>query len=248
MDPRRFRNSTLGRRIAMANPILNLKRSMPLAGGIAGLLCLLATVPAGAAIVTIDLTSAGTGGIDITGVNAGMTWEGPKTVVAGFVPGGDLDVFCGYSSTAGSSLRQLGLDGDGNLRFAHIDGSLASPLKYTTGQTVDGTADYSSSDSETMFYYTSSVDGPAHSANFGPNSFMGFRFGNSTDGYRYGYIEVLWNWTGDRATSTFQLLSAAYESQVNTGIVIPSPVVVPGTGLAGLAAIGLAGVSRRRRR
>jgi hypothetical protein len=99
-----------------------------------------------------------------------------------------------------------------------------------------------------MFYYTNSVDPPAHSANFGPNSYMGFRFGNSTDGYRYGYIEVLWNWTGDRATSTFQLLSAAYESQVGVGIAIPAPVAVPGAGLAGLAMVGLAGVSRRRRR
>jgi len=218
------------------------------AGGLAGVLCLLATVPASAAIVTIDLTSAGTGGIDITGVNAGMTWEGPKTVVDGFVPGGDLDVFCGYSSTSGSSLRQLGLDGDGNLRFAHNDGSLAAPLKYTTGQTVDGTVDYSSSDSETMFYYTSSVDGPAHSVDFGPNSYMGFRFGNSTDGYRYGYVEVLWNWTGDPSTSTFQLLSAAYESTVGQGIVIPAPSAVPGAGLAGLSMAGLAGTWRRRRR
>ena len=207
---------------------------------------MLASVPADAAIVTIDLTSAGTGGIDITGVNAGMNYAQAKTVVGGFVPGGDLDVFCGYSSTSASSVRALGLDGDGNLRFAHNDGVLASPFNYAAGQTIDGTADYSSSDDETTFYYTSS-SGTHYSANFGPNSYVGFRFGNSTVGFRYGYIEVLWTWTGDPSTSTFQLLSAAYESQAGVGI-LAGASAVPGAGLASLATIGLAGVARRRRR
>jgi len=205
---------------------------------------------ADAGIVMIDLTSAGTGGIDITGTNAGKTYASAKTAVDGFVPGGDLDVFCGYSSSSGSSLRALGLDGDGNLRFAHNDGVLASPRNYAAGQTIDGTADYSSSDNETMFYFNSSFDGTHHSADFGANSYMGFRFGNSTDGYRYGYIEVLWTWTGDPATSTFELLSAAYESDVNTAIIAGAAVgpAVPGPGVAGLATIGLAVIGRRRRR
>lgn len=219
---------------------------LSISGAVAGALCLFASMPAAAAIVTIDLTSAGTGGIDITGVNAGMTYAQAKTVVGGFVTGGDLDVFCGYSSTSASSVRALGLDGDGNLRFAHNDGVLASPFNYAAGQTIDGTADYSSSDNETMFYYTSSADGTHTSASFGPNSYVGFRFGDSTNGYRYGYIEVLWTWTGNPSTSTFQLLSAAYEDQVGVGI-LAGASAVPGAGLASLATIGLAGVSRRRR-
>ena len=79
---------------------------------------------------------------------------------------------------------------------------------------------------------------------------MGFRFGDSTNGYRYGYIEVLWTWTGDPTTSTFQLLSAAYESDVNTAIIAGAGMgpAVPGPGIVGLATIGLAGVGRRRRR
>ena len=67
---------------------------LSISGAVAGALCLFASMPAAAAIVTIDLTSAGTGGIDITGVNAGMTYAQAKTVVGGFVTGGDLDVFC----------------------------------------------------------------------------------------------------------------------------------------------------------
>jgi hypothetical protein len=227
----------------MTNPIHNLKRTLPLAGGVAGVLCLLATVPAGAAIVTIDLSSAGTGWIDITGVNAGMTYAQAKRTVVAFVPGGDLDVYCGFSSTSGSPVRQLGLDGDGDLQFAVVSGR---PLQLTAGQTVDGSLSYSGGNSSTTFYYTDGSD-TRISGNFGPNRFMGFRFGSAGNRY-YGYIEVLWNWTGDPATSTFQLLSAAYQSQINTGIAIPSPVAVPGAGLAGLATIGLAGVSRRRRR
>ena len=218
---------------------------------VGGFLCLLATMPAGAAIVTINLTSAGTGGIDITGVNAGMSWEqqGRKRV-SGFVPGGTLDIYCGFSSVSSSPTRLLGLDAGDDLQFA-VGLSNTSPVRFTPGAVVGSSnPTYSASNTRSTFYYSNTDPNSlalSNSASFGANSFMGFRFGSSGS-YRYGYIEVLWSWTGDPATSTFQLLSAAYEDQLNTAITIPSPVAVPGAGLASLATVGLAGLARRRRR
>jgi len=61
-----------------------------------------------------------------------------------------------------------------------------------------------------MFEY---ADAPAVSADFGAGSFIAFRFGTSGN-YNYGYLEVTW----DSSNTTFQILSGAYESDVNTAI------------------------------
>jgi hypothetical protein len=218
---------------------------------LAAVLSMLAAPSADAAIVTIDLSSAGSGTPqDITGVNAGMTYNQAKRTVLSFVPNGDLDIF--YQSTSPSD--GIGLDGDTLLTFAIISSTArANPRNYQPGEVIDGTATYSGTDTRTWFYNNSQTPSTA-SPNFGPNSFMGFRFG-TTGIYNYGYIEVLWNWTGTPSTSTFQLLSAAYESTLNTGIAATgsttASVPEPSTGVMGLAGLvwaGLAGFQRRRAR
>jgi len=192
---------------------------------------------ADAAIVNINLASAGSGSTNITGANAGMTFGQSKVTVSSFVTGGDLDIF--YNSTTG-----IGLDGDGNLRFA-ITGGTSSPRNYASGATIDSTATYSGVDTQTFFY--NGVSTPSNAADFGANRFMGFRFGSGVN-YNYGYIEVLWTWTGTPSTSTFQLLSAAYESTVNQSIVAGGATPIPGAGgLMVLLALG-GGAFRRRGR
>lgn len=205
---------------------------------IAGLVSAVIAVQADAAIVTIDLASAGSGSTNITGFDAGMKFNDPKISVSDFVTGGTLEIF--WSSFG------IGLEGDGDLMLA-VTGGDSSPRNYASGATIDATATYSGNDAETLFYFDAmSTAGPSSAANFGAGSFMGFRFGSSGNHY-YGYIEVLWNWTGDPSTSSFQLLSAAYESTANTGILAGGATAVPGgTGLAALA-FGAAGLRGRRR-
>jgi len=106
--------------------------------------------------------------------------------------------------------------------------------------------------SNTLFYRDDTVifpdTVPSFSPDFGPNSFIGFRFA-SLGGFKYGYIEVLWNWTGTPSTSSFQLLSAAYEDQANTAIVTPAGSVVPeptSMAIFGLGALGMAYRARRK--
>jgi hypothetical protein len=218
---------------------------------LAAVLSMLAAPSADAAIVTINLSSAGSGTpTDITGTNAGKTFNSGDTVVTNFVAGGDLNILFKNSL--------IGLDGTSHfggtsLAFAvnASPPSYADPRNYAQGQSIGSDSFYSDSNSETVFYFSL---GPAVRSNFGPGSFMGFRVG-STGSYNYGYIEVLWNYDSvTPGNSTFQLLSAAYEPTLNTAITTPvstpapASVPEPSTGVMGLAGLvwaGLAGFQRR---
>ncbi len=221
---------------------------------LAAVLSMLAVPSADAAIVTINLSSAGSGTpTDITGTNAGKTFNSGDTTVTNFAAGGNLAILFKNS--------YIGLDGTllvsgTSLAFA-VNASPAAnsdPRKYAQGQSIGSDSPYwSTTNSRTAFYGSL---GPAVAPNFGPGSFMGFRVG-TTGSFNYGYIEVLWNWTGTPSTSTFQLLSAAYESTLNTAITTPvstpapASVPEPSTGVMGLAGLvwaGLAGFQRRRAR
>ena len=91
-----------------------------------------------------------------------------------------------------------------------------------------------------MFEYR---DNSAVSADFGAGSFMGFRFGTSGN-YNYGYFEVTW----DSSNTTFQILSGAYESTANTGILAgATAAAVPGGGVSAMALMALGGGAFRRR-
>ena len=188
-----------------------------------------------AAIVNINLASAGFPFKDITGLNAGMTFGQSKVSVSNFVTNGRLEIF--YNGTNG-----IGLDGDFDLQFA-ITGGTSSPRNYASGATIDSTATYSGTDTETFFYDGFSTP-KTNVANFGAGSHVGFRFG-SAGNFNYGYIEVRWTWTGTASTSTFELLSAAYESTANTAILAgATPIPAP----SALALLALGGGAFRRAR
>ena len=191
-----------------------------------------------AAVITINLAAAGTDSVNITGLNAGKTFDSARTEVPGFVETNELRIR--FDST------RIGLDPEDNMSIA-VNGGFISPHRFGAGATIDGSfgGAWRSGNSTTTFY---NGDDVSFSPDFGPNSFIGFRFA-SGGGFKYGYIEVLWNWTGSPSTSSFQLLSAAYEDQENTAIVTPGGSVVPeptSMAIFGLGALGMAYRARRK--
>ena len=190
-----------------------------------------------AAVININLAAAGTDSVNITGLNAGKTFGSGRTEVPGFVGTDELRIRFDSS--------RIGLDPEDSMRIA-IDGGGTSPHSFGAGATIDGSfgGTWDSSNGDTSFY----SDEPSFSPDFGPNNFIGFRF-SSGGGFNYGYIEVLSNWTGTPSTSSFQLLSAAYEDQENTAIVTPGGSVVPeptSMAIFGLGALGMAYRARRK--
>ena len=190
-----------------------------------------------AAVININLAAAGTDSVNLTGLNAGKTFGSSRTEVPGFVGTDELRIRFDSS--------RIGLDAEDSMRIA-IDGGATSPHSFGAGATIDGSfgGDWSSGNNNTTFY----SNDPSFSPDFDANSFIGFRF-SSGGGFNYGYIEVLWNWTGTPSTSSFQLLSAAYEDQENTAIVTPGGSVVPeptSMAIFGLGALGMAYRARRK--
>jgi hypothetical protein len=198
--------------------------------------CGLATSADGA-IVNIDLTNVQ--GNNITGPNGGVT-AGSKLTIANWLGAGTGQIEI-YNSSSGYT----GLDGYPtggiSLLFAVTGSGYASPRNFAANATIDSSATWTGVASRIFFDYAG-----LYSANFGANSFMGFRFGSSS--WNYGWIEATWN----SSTTTFQLLSAAYESTPDTAILAgaAAPVPEPSTGaLAALVLGGTAlGVARRRRK
>ena len=193
-----------------------------------------------AAVININLAAAGTDSVNITGLNAGKTFGSARTEVPGFVGTDELRIRFDSS--------RIGLDPEDSMRIA-IDGGATSPHSFGAGATIDGSfgGTWSGINVNTTFYSDDPTFYPSFSPDFGPNSFIGFRF-SSGGGFNYGYIEVLWNWTGTPSTSSFQLLSAAYEDQENTAIVTPGGSVPEPTSMAifGLGALGMAYRARRK--
>lgn len=192
-----------------------------------------------AAVININLAAAGTNSVNITGLNAGKTFGSSRTEVDGFIGTNQLRIRFDSS--------RIGLDPENSMRMA-INGGSTSPHRFGAGATIDGSfgGSWSSSNGDTSF--NSDGDSGSFSPDFGANSFIGFR-APSASGFIYGYIEVLWNWTGTSSTSSFQLLSAAYEDQVDTAIVTPGGSVVPeptSMAIFGLGALGMAYRARRK--
>jgi hypothetical protein len=216
-------------------------RSVPssrrtLAKGVVLLGCSLAAAPhADAAIVGLDL---GPSGFNLLDPNCGAPNGGFRNVANFPVSGPVLKAFNGY-------YRGLvgGTNGSSVLSFA-INGAYASPRNFGIGGTIDGTANWSTDVARTGFKFGTAFTSP----DFGAGSFMAFRF--STDGgtnWNYGWLEVTWF----ASTNTFQLYGGAYES--TAGVAIQAGATggggaVPLPGAAGLAACGLLGLGRRRRR
>lgn len=189
-----------------------------------------------AAIQALDL---GPSGFNLLGVNAGIAGSNFRTVSNFPVAGCQLEVYSrgswGYSGLDGDS------GGGNDLKFAVNAFSNASPRNFASGATIDGTALFSGYSSYTCFKYNSSV-----SANFNAGSFMGFRFTTDSGAtFHYGWLEVLWDGTD------WEILAGAYETTAGAAILAGAGGGgggVPLPGAAGLAACGLIGLGRRRRR
>ena len=168
--------------------------------------------------VSIDVST-------ISGVNGGLSAGGYKfynnfpTYLAGNLMLMNSYGFGTTPKTTGLSFQISAASGVGIAR-----GGQANPINFAAGTLIDATAgggafynDYSTAFKTSIFV----------SPDFGPNSFLGFKDGLG----RYGYIETTWNST----TKVFQILSAAYESDVGVAIRTPGGAAVPEIDPSGLA-------------
>jgi hypothetical protein len=198
---------------------------------------MLATADVEAAVVAIDLTNVG--GVNITGANAGRTYNAPSTTtIPNWLGAGTGTLGIVWNNTY---IGIFGNSTSAGLQFAST--GYAAPRNFAANAPISASANFMSP-LDSLFLYD--LHSPYLSPNFGANSFMGFRFGSGST-WNYGYIEVLWTWGGSASTSAFQLLSAAYESTANTAILAgapPTPVPAP----SALALLALGGGAFRRAR
>jgi hypothetical protein len=188
------------------------------------------TPDAEAAVVAIDLTNLGSG-INVTGANAGLASPGFR--VASNWLGANTGTLSVYRNSIGP---YWGLGGSYGLQFALSTPGFAKPRNFGAGTLIDTNAVFTTVASQSSFKWSTFYTSP----DFGANSFMGFRFGSGSSMY-YGYLAVTWTSSSD----TFQILSGAYESTVNTGILAgATPVPAP----SALALLALGGGAFRRAR
>ena len=201
-----------------------------------------------AAVVSINIKSAGSSAQDISGPNAGISFDEPSREILNFV--GDATLFIFRRNTRISLDPNRGVSD--RFQMATINGGDASIFRFEKNNSIDQSFSgvWHAGDDQVAFYNNNGPSG-YHAPNFGPDSFIGFRFGDGAD-FRYGYIEVLWNWTGDRTTSTFEILSAAYEDQLNTPILAGAQSVcggqVPEPTSMAIFSLGVLGMAYRARR
>jgi hypothetical protein len=184
-----------------------------------------ATAKAG--VVSIDLTG-------YTGDNAGLPVSGFGQI-SPFVASPTRLAMFNQLTLGGISFTGLVVDGgpSGGSGIATTGSSINdSPLKFGAGATIDGSVYYSDASSPSTFKTTYRTVG-----DFGPSSYIGFR----TAAGQYGYIEVTWA----ASTSTFRMISAAYESDAGVAIQTPSaPVPEPASAM--IASLFLGGAAFKR--
>lgn len=209
---------------------------------------ILGTQSAEAGIVTINLASAGSNGVDITGVSAGLPYGSFPTTFSKTVSnfplsgGGTLTLM-----NSGGSNGSTGLSPSAGLKIA-VDGGNASPHDFAYGALIGGASPgvtWSSDYTKTRFFQY--YPGTATSPNFGANSYLGFK----TSQGNYGWLKATWD------GSNFQLYSGAYESVVGASInagqtsSAPVPEIDP-SGLASAMSLVIGSVAmleqRRRKR
>ena len=207
---------------------------------------------ADAAIVNINITDTrGDGNAttddDISGVNGGLNAGAQKNILNWLGAGvstSSLSLFNQHYSGRFSDYFYHGIaNGTGGttvMEFALQQFSTASPRNFAAGATVDSPGIWSAARSRSVFEYDYASFG-AISPNFTAGSYMGFRFGSGGN-LNYGWLEVTWDSTG---TGQWQILSGAYESTINTAIVIPS-ANVPAPSPASLLALIVGGAALRQ--
>jgi hypothetical protein len=191
---------------------------------------ILGTHSAEAAIVTIDI---GPTGFNIAGPNGGLT-SGGFALVYNFPTSGQ-----GFYLVNGSD-SAWGFYSPASLQFAA--GVIpATPTNFLYNATIGSSANWTALYAP-LFQYASYV-----SPNFETGSYMGFK---TVEG-NYGWLEVTWN----SSTPQFEILGAAYESDVGVAIKAgdTGSVAVPEIDPNGLASalslvMGSAAMLEQRRR
>lgn len=179
---------------------------------------------------------AGVVSIDLTGYtedNGGATVGGFRQISPFVASPTRLMIFNQYNSSGVyTGLSVAG--GSGSYGFASTGSSGSdTPLKFGSGATIDGSVFYAQTFSTTVF--SNPIRGAV--GDFGPSSFIGFR----TDAGQFGYVEVTWA----ASTSTFRMISAAYESTAGVAIQTPSaPVPEPASAM--IASLFLGGAAFKR--
>ena len=231
----------------------------------------LASVECEAAIVPVDITEIGSNKQNISGPNAGMpagsSGNNSKEVlnfpVAGQHTAGnptDMTFFNVVYEGPYYTFLDNGVKPGRAVEFA-TGGTFASPFRFTEagtnlvgptlpeGQMWTGNAyqyrGFSLFRAQYSNYY--GYIPLSYAPDWGPGSFIGFRARptDTSTNWTYGYFEVTWT----NATNTFEVISGAYESTVNTAIAV-QPVPEPSAiALAGIGALALgAGAIRRSRK
>ena len=202
---------------------------------------MLATAEVEAGVVAINLSNVA--GNNITGNWAGGAFGDPTISISNWLGTGTGT----FKVWRNSSF--IGITGYDELQFA-VWGGPTRPWNFAAGESIRDNVTYNGSSARwqqggvTMFFENYGYG--YYSPNFGAGSFMGFRFGSGST-WNYGYIEVRWTAALALSDSTFQLLSAAYESTVNTPIAAgapPTPIPAP----SALALLALGGGAFRRAR
>jgi hypothetical protein len=194
---------------------------------------LVGTPDAEAAVVMINL---GPTGLNLLATNGGMS-PGSYRLINNWLGAGTGN-FIAYNRYVVPPTETTGLSGTGGLGFAVSALANVSPANFGLGASIGSGATFTSNPSFSAFeIYNSSSGNSSRSPNFGAGSFMGFRFGSGSN-WNYGYLEVTWS-------TTFQILSGAYESTVNTAIAAgATPIPAP----SALALLALGGGAFRRAR
>jgi len=201
---------------------------MPIGTSMAAFACMFSiTAPVEAAVVSLDLTNAGTPGQNITGVNygfgSGTVGGGPKIVNDWFPGGANGDLAVRYLST--TELRN-GLNTGGGLKIAITGGNVSSKA-YALNDLISSTGViWSDNWNETLFHYAPAVGTQQKRASIGPGNYLGLQSQVGAD-YYYGWVELTWN-PNEGYSGVAQLLSAAYETTPNLPIPAGSFTSVPG--------------------
>ncbi len=254
-----------------ANPASKAALSRYLAAGLGA--TGLASVECEAEIVNVNITNIGSNNQNISGPNAGIPAGSQTKSVNNFpiagapFPDRNTIVFRNtHYEFENYSIFYKGLQtsgpgyGSARVQFA-TGGTYASPFKFTeAGTNLVGPSLPEGAVWDVNSFYNSLFrleQGdynwypfflPYSAPDWGPGSYIGFRArptDTSTD-WTYGYFEVTWT----NATNTFEVLSGAYESTVNTAIAVQAVVPEPSAiALAGVGALALgAGAIRKARK
>jgi len=205
----------------------------------------LATLECEAAVVSVNITSIGSNNQNISGINAGIPGGSSKTVLDFPITGSRFVL----SNTSSDGYLNQGFAGPyGTIQFQAYS-SYASPVRFSAAGSssigpTSGPANWISNSSYTVFSWGDPDLGSHKSSTWSSGSYIGFRARPSTGStdYNYGYFEVTWN----NVSNQFQILSGAYEAQVNTAISVPEPSAIAMTGIGALA-LGAGAIRRSRK-